>query len=642
MMGARFCLLLLFAILVAPAVATAQSDSDGHSTPLMVRGQVFPTNIRPPKKPLSFEKDSFSIPENFGGTDAIGRLDPMENICQEIWGPQQVELKVHRAQTDFEKFKRELESENLRNESVVKVNAREIATLQQTVDQHNKNQTVAKDILANRKRIEEERKKNLPLLRAAYEKKNELSDHEHSEDYHRKALAKMDRYEAMLRRGEKPPDVGYQYMDMIQTMRQHHKQKIGALPPYKTQLAAARSEYKTLRKQSDQLYQDLLDNKEAELDALETVGGVRHYTYNEKKGRIVDPTETGIKFTYELKAKYEKTALKAQESIAMNNEKISLAQKSLENKIKEIRSAPVPRPPNIVIAFEGTGVWAPRSFKTLHHNRHRFEGAYSKETSELLRQQINFNHKVLDDVDAPGLLSGHLFNVFEGGASSDNDFPLRHRQIMAKRDGFKETEIFYFSESAGDKMDQKALECLKKVYAPYIDSNGQKQWPSLTVIGFSSGAKRAVDFSKMLDGADDSDFTHGKKPNVDLMLNIDGVERASQAGLRGVGDWFSNTDQIQPKVRAWHNSPHFGVFSNVKKSYSFIQDTDTKGVGGIIALRGSPIANPNNDPNHQYEYVTLPADQQHAGHYYITQSPYVGSKIIDAYNKVYKSAKTSE
>ena len=574
--------------------------------------------------PLEDIKDSYQMPLDY---EKMDEFDGKKfDICKSIWGEQKVAREISKVKERLKAEIKEIESGLPMAKAIIKVRTPELVEPKKIIDQAG---PIAKEL----EELDAQREAALKGVRATYVEKEKYRNHDWSFNYHTKKEKEAREAIQLIRQGRASelPEGSYDDISMHQAMIKHHRKKLSDIPEYRKDLARTTADYEESKKHLTRVSQARKEKYAEGAAVMSRIKGKEQEYFS----------SISIDHSQRMFDTHSKAIQDAKQSIADAKQNTAFVQAKAKAEIEAIRRHfryNPPNPPNIVIAFEGTGVWAPRSFRQMHFQRHQFDDIYTKESADKLHKVIG-KHRRNDSVESPGLLSGHLFRVFEGGALGDPRFSLEQRRRTLDNDGFKDTEIFYFSEVNSDKMDKKALACIKQMYKPYKDENGEKQWPSLTVVGYSSGAKRAIEFSKMLDNAKESSFYHGKKPDIDLFVAIDAVEHWGLAGTRAIGQSvkdLAKLDPHTPTVDAWHDSKHFGVGGNVKKSISFIQNTDETGLKKWIYLRGSPIRNPDNDPRHTYEYVDLPDDEEEAGHYYISQNPYVSNEISKAFVEHYK------
>jgi|GEM_PF-5391820 len=619
---------LLSWLVILPITTFAQTAPD-HSLPETSNG----TSKRPvPSFNTSNERPL--APLNF---DRLFELRASEDKCPAIWSEQRKEQVVGQLQEELKKIERD--SEDALRTFRAQIRGQEM--FQEGVDTRNtqglRNVEATREIDAEIALKKSEQEAFYARIRESYQALSELRDIDRSAKFHEASLIEYQQALAAVEQGRVPEGTRLFMRDpeLLKDAIARQRAALSEIPFYQSDLRRATESHAQLTAQKEALFKELQETLPARrIEILRSVGGVNDYGHEHPNRYERERYTTTQEESTTRIASLEKDI--QTEEAQLNSEK-----KRITDKIAATRARSFD-PSNIVIAFEGTSVYSPTAFRNMHYQRHRYPGALPPDEREELQNEIGKVARVSDDSAAPGLLSGHLFNVFEGGALGNPKHSIEEQKTIQNNEAFSDTEIFYFSESPIlNSPDEDALLCLKKMYKPYLADDGTMKQPSLTVVGFSSGGKRAVEFAKLLEKAQASEFPGGKKPDIDLFVSVDSVEHGSYAGARAVGNALVRglySNDIKPRIEAWHGSKHFQLPNNVESSISFYQSTDEKGVAGIVSLRGSPVfpAAGENTPNHPTHHITLPADQQNAGHYYISQNTEVSRMIAEQYARVYK------
>lgn len=256
-----------------------------------------------------------------------------------------------------------------------------------------------------------------------------------------------------------------------------------------------------------------------------------------------------------------------------------LIKKYSKAELESIKDSPELKPPKqIVINFEGTGQYSPRTVEKM-----KVLNAYSgimksNETREKVLKHIWDTHddKNLGMDTWPGTLHGPITKAVTGLNNKAN----------ADYKGHPNTQWLYFRSEDQEKSRATAMNCLKNYLYRYKQKYKTNFKPKVIITGHSSGGYSAMKFAQELSNED---------PQVSIdLITIDPVIPYERAALNGAARRLNPF--AKNRIGDHSGSDQFRIDPNKMKATNFYQTQDVHGLlptedSGGIPLIGDRLKN---------------------------------------------------
>lgn len=276
---------------------------------------------------------------------------------------------------------------------------------------------------------------------------------------------------------------------------------------------------------------------------------------------------------------------------------------------------PLGSPSFLIVAFEGTGAFAPRLASSLNQLQKTLPRHPQFQAGLEAKVRARIEAETGQDEVWSGLIRGPFRvlldspHLFPGGYDWKS-YPSEESELLsgtgaAKARNFNPLQWIRESERSFDSRPLGIEAALAELPRQLESLATRNPPPKLVILSHSSGGRSAVKFLEHLKRIPDP--RTGKAPiEADLVFTIDPVREAHEAVLevarsltRKVGqellDWIPGVPEAyeKPRVRSRSQPESLYKTSNAKRWINVLQTEDTEGMKGAIpfGIHGSPIEN---------------------------------------------------